>query len=148
MNMENTSMPLAVIDTSFMVAAIFSAFAEDENKTAADFLEEIIKQNGQLYVPQIFWYEFSNVLVSSSRPKKNGNAPKLSSDEIIQIETILADYPIYTDPQPDFTTRMRIREIAEKNNLSYYDASYYELALRYNIPLKSFDTQLMAVFNK
>lgn len=143
-----TTLPLAVIDTSFMVAAIFSAFSDDKNKSAVTFMEDIIKRNGQFYVPQVFWFEFSNVLVSASRPGKDGKPARLTSDEIIQIESILTDYPIYTDPQPDIPTRMRIREIAEKNNLSFYDASYYELALRYNIPLKSFDTDLMKAWNK
>lgn len=147
--MENKStLPLAVIDTSYMIAAIFSAFSDDENKSAATFLEEIIRQNGQFYVPQVFWFEFYNVLVTASRPGKNGKPPRLTADEIFQIETILADYPIYTDPQPDVATRMRIREIAEKNNLSFYDASYYELALRHNIPLKTFDSDLLAVYNR
>ena len=137
-----TTLPAAVIDTSFMVAAIFSAFSEDENKSAAALMEDIISRNGQFYVPQIFWFEFGNVLVSASRPGKNGQAPRLSSDEVLQIESILTEYPIYTDPQPDVATRMRIREIAEKNGLSFYDASYYELALRYDLPLKTFDTAL------
>lgn len=137
-----TTLPAAVIDTSFMVAAIFSAFSEDENKSAVAFLEDIISRNGQLYVPQVFWFEFGNVLVSASRPGKNGRPPRLSANEVLQIESILADYPIYTDPQPDIATRMRIRELAEKNNLSFYDASYYELALRHNLPLKTFDTAL------
>ncbi len=137
-----TTLPAAVIDTSFMVAAIFSAFSEDENKSAAAFMEDIISRNGQFYVPQIFWFEFGNVLISALRPGKNGKSARLTADEVLQIESILADYPIYTDSQPDIATRMRIREIAEKNNLSFYDASYYELSLRYNLPLKTFDTAL------
>ena len=141
--MDNkTTLPAAVIDTSFMVAAVFSAFSEDENKSAAAFMEDIISRNGQFYVPQIFWFEFGNVLVSASRPGKNGKPARLTADEVLQIESILADYPIYTDPQPDIATRMRIRELAEKNGLSFYDASYYELALRHNLPLKTFDEAL------
>lgn len=139
---KETMLPAAVIDTSYMVAAIFSSFSEDENKSAAAFLEDIINRNGQLYVPELFWFEFGNVLVSASRAGKNGRPPRLSADEVLQIESILADYPIYTDPQPDVATRMRIREIAEKNGLSFYDASYYELAMRYGLPLKTFDTAL------
>lgn len=143
-----TAFPAAVIDTSFMVAAIFSAFSEDENTSASAFMEDIIRQNGQFYVPEVFWFEFSNVLVSASRPGKNGNPPRLTPDEVLQIESILEDYPIYTDVQPDAATRMRIREIAEKHSLSFYDASYYELALRTGLPLKTFDDALLHAWNK
>lgn len=143
MEQFDSTFPVAVVDTSFMVAAIFSAFSEDENKTAVSFLEDLIQNNGQIYVPQLFWFEFYNVLVTASRPKKDGGAPRLTSEEIQMIETILSDYPIYTEPQPDLVTRMRIREIAEKNNLSFYDAAYYELALRTDVPLKTFDKALL-----
>ena len=50
--------------------------------------------------------------------------------------------PIYTDPLPDGEIRQRIFDLAEEHNLSYYDASYLELAHRYNLPLKTYDEQL------
>ena len=51
--------------------------------------------------------------------------------------------PVYTEPQADGEIRSRIFDLAEEYDLSYYDASYLELARRYNLPLKTYDNGLL-----
>ena len=54
--------------------------------------------------------------------------------------------PIFTDVLPDGEIRQRIYTIAQEHNLSYYDASYLELAHRYNLSLKTYDEDLVNAF--
>ncbi len=140
--------PAAVIDTSFFMAALFPVYTGDEQTTAMDFIADIVEDNGQLYVPQVFWFEVGNVLCTASREKKNGEPARLSAKQVLEIEQILKDLPIYTEPQPDTEIRSRIREFAMSYSLSYYDAAYLELALRHDLPLKTFDSQLQAAFEQ
>lgn len=58
------------------------------------------------------------------------------------IEQNIEKLPIYTAPQPNSEERLRIRALSAKENLTYYDAAYLELALRINLPLKTFDKAL------
>lgn len=135
--------PAVVVDTSFLVGAILSDIVGDESKEAAQFIEELISKNGQIVVPQIFWFEVGNVFLNATKQKKDGGSPRISTMQMLKIEQLLADLPVYTDLQPDFETRMRIREIAREFGLSYYDASYLELAQRKGLELKTFDRQLL-----
>ena len=50
-----------------------------------------------------------------------------------------------THPQSDFTAADRILSLSRENGLTYYDASYLELALRFHAPLKSCDTHLVGL---
>lgn len=138
--------PVAVIDTSFFISALFSQYAADETSDALSVISQIVENNGQLYVPQLFWYELGNVLCSAARPIKNGDSARLSSKQVLEVEQIVQDLPIYTDPQPDAETRSRIRDLAMDYELTYYDAAYLELALRKSIPLKTYDERLRKAF--
>ena len=55
----------------------------------------------------------------------------------------MAELPIVADPIPDLAVRIRIREIAADNKLSFYDAAFVELALRLQVPLQSFDKRVL-----
>lgn len=138
----NTILPAAVVDTSFFISAILNPYCSDEAAEAADFISDIIKNNGQLIVPQLFWFEIGNVLLNASKPHKNGIPGRISESQLTVIEQNIAKLPIYTAPQPNSEERLRIRTLATKENLTYYDATYLELALRMNLPLKTFDKKL------
>lgn len=88
------------------------------------------------------------MLLNAVKPKKDGAASRITKLQLLKIEHLIADLPIYTDLQPDFETRARIREIAEEFDLSYYDASYLELALRKDLVLKTFDKKLLEAYKK
>lgn len=141
-------LPVAVIDTSFLVGAILNNFVDDESKAAAIYIEDLISKNGQIVVPQIFWFEIGNVLLNAAKPKKDGREARISKIQLLKIEQLISELPIYTDLQPDLETRTRIREIAQEFDLSYYDASYLELAIRKDLTLKTFDKKLLEAITK
>lgn len=138
-----TEIPLCVIDNSFLISGILSAYCENESKNALSYIEEIISQNGQIYVPQLFWFEFGNVLLNAAKSKKSGEPARITQVQLVEIMQLVTKLPIYTDPQPDSQTIQRIMTYAQEYNLSFYDATYLELAKRYSIPLKTFDKQLI-----
>ena len=142
-SMIDADLPLCVFDNSYMVSALLSIYCDDEDTDALDYVEKIVNNNGQIYVPQLFWFEFWNVLVTSTKRKNNGNDPRINQIQYSEIIQLIAKLPIYTDPQPDSETLQRIMAYAQEYGLSFYDATYLELAKRYNIPLKTFDEDLL-----
>ena len=123
-----------VFDTS---AAMALFFQEDEGMQIENELKRLIEMNGQIFVPSLFWYETGNVLITAV------NRKRMTMDELRGIEADLADLPIVTDLLPDGAVRQRIRELAVEKKLTYYDASYVELAGRLQLPLKSFDKKVI-----
>lgn len=140
-NLED-SLPVAVIDTSYLASALLSDFTSDENLESRTFLQDLIQKNGQIIVPQLFWFEIGNVLLNASKPKKNGTPARITKVQTDAIFMSLAELPIYTDLQPDSEIRSRIFSIAQSENLTYYDATYLELARRKDVPLKTWDSDL------
>ena len=139
---ENTSsFPCFVVDTSFMAAYLLNGLCSDEFSDCIKDIEYILENNGQIYVPQLFWYEIYNVLLYKVRKNKTGQLGITKADAM-DIFYDLQKLPIYTEPQSDGEIRSRIFDLAEEYNLSYYDASYLELARRCNLPLKTYDEQL------
>lgn len=141
MEENNSEFPCIVCDCSFIIGFLLNGLCNDEFKGATQEIERIILNNGQLYVPQIFWYEVNNVLLYKSLPNSNGMA-KITASEVSEILYDLQQLPIYTDSQLSFDIQLKIRDLAQEYNLSFYDAAYLELARRYNLQLKTFDKKL------
>ncbi len=146
MKEENSSFPCFVADTSFMVSYVLNGYFDNEFFDSVKEIEYILMNNGQIYVPQLFWYEIENVLLYKTR-KNNAGQSMLSKMDVMDILYDLQQLPIYTDSQLDSQIRERIFNMAIENNLSYYDASYLELSRRYNLPLKTFDKNLIKAIN-
>ena len=127
-----------VLDTS---AAMALFLQEDEGKKLENDLKDLINMNGQIFVPSLFWYEAGNTLVTAFHRKR------ITMNEVRGIEIDLADLPIVTDSIPDANIRQRIRDIALEKHLTYYDAAYVELAKRFQLPLRSFDKQVIAAMS-
>lgn len=125
--------PGFVLDTS---AAMALFLQEEEGIQIEEILNDIINANGQIFVPSLFWFEVGNTLISAFKRKR------ITLEEIQGIEFDISKLPIVTDSLPDLAIRIRIREIANSKGLTYYDASYVELAKRLELPLKSFDKKI------
>ena len=138
---SNSVFPCFVCDCSFMIGFLLNGLCDDEFKEATKEIEQLILNNGQIYVPQIFWYEVNNILLYKSRPNSNGVA-KITASEASEILYDLQQLPIYTDSQLSFDIQLKTRDLALEHDLSFYDASYLELARRYNLQLKTFDKKL------
>jgi predicted nucleic acid-binding protein len=127
---------LIVLDAS---AALALVLAEDEGKEVAELIGDTIEMNGQIFVPGLFWYELGNGLVMAERTDRM--TPQAASAAVSKF-TLL---PIVTHRQDDFPAADRIMILARENELTYYDASYLELALRFEVPLKSYDTHITSL---
>ena len=142
MKAESTKrFPCFVADTSFLAAYLLNGICSDEFSDCVNDVDYVLQNNGQIYVPQLFWYEMGNVLLSKKRRKQKGE-PVLSRSDAMDIMYDLQFLPIYTEPQNDLQIRQRIFDLATDNNLSYYDASYLELSRRTGLPLKTYDADL------
>ena len=142
MKAESTNrFPCFVADTSFIAAYLLNGICRDEFSDCINDVEYVLQNNGQIYVPQLFWYEIGNVLLSKTRRKQKGE-PLLSRSDAMDIMYDLQFLPIYTEQQNDSQIRQRIFDLAADNNLSYYDASYLELSRRTGLPLKTYDADL------
>lgn len=142
MKAESTKrFPCFVADTSFLAAYLLNGICSDEFSDCVNDVDYVLQNNGQIYVPQLFWYEMGNVLLSKTRRKQKGE-PVLSRSDAMDIMYDLQFLPIYTESQNDLQIRQRIFDLATDNNLSYYDASYLELSRRKGLPLKTYDDAL------
>ena len=128
--------PLLVIDAS---AALALLLAEDEGRDTAELLQSIFAQNGQLYVPEIFWYEVCNGLLSAERQDRID--PYVTKAALAELGRM--PFVCYSNNEEPFLSGAV--ELARKHNLSFYDASYLELALRYRAQLKSYDSHLLSL---
>lgn len=135
--------PLYVFDNSYIASAFLSIYSDDENTEALDFIDNLVSQNGQIYVPQLFWFELGNVLLNAAKSKKGGEPARINQVQLVEIMQLIKKLPIYTDPQPDSDTMLRIMTYAQEYNISFYDATYLELSRRYNIPLKTYGKELL-----
>ena len=144
---ENNTFPCFVADTSFIISYVLNGYFDNEFSDCIKDIEYVLLNNGQIYVPHLFWYEVENVLLYKTKETEEGQIP-LSKSDVLDILYDLQQLPIYTDSLMDGQIRQRIYDLAEEYNLSYYDASYLELARRYSLPLKTYDTKLKAVLSQ
>ncbi len=144
---ENNTFPCFVADTSFIISYVLNGYFDNEFSDCIKDIEYVLLNNGQIYVPHLFWYEVENVLLYKTKKTEEGQSP-LSKSDVLDILYDLQQLPIYTDSLMDGQIRQRIYDLAEEYNLSYYDASYLELARRYSLPLKTYDTKLKDVISQ
>jgi len=122
-----------VADASFCGAWVL----EDEASEEADLLLQKI-ESGEvgLIVPSLWKYEMFNVLRSACR------RGRLDTTEALAAQTALERVPLAQVDFPDQAAGAQILTLAEKFNLSAYDASYLELADRFKVPLQTTDRSL------
>ena len=139
--MEERKIPAAVVDASFMAAYFLGLFTGKETSQeqgfskARDAISAIVSQNGQLFVPNIFFYEMGNILHTAVHKR-------ITKTEQHEIEYDLFELPLVFDENCDTTLMMRIQEFADAYSLSFYDAAYLELSERLQLPLLTFDSVL------
>lgn len=119
-----------VIDTSVMGAQ----FLPDEahSSLAQVLLKQLDTEN--LIVPRIFWYEIRNVLLKA---KRNGRIEQRDFEACL---TQLTDEFALSEDGENDTTKML--DLAQRHNLTVYDASYLETAIRHKAKLATFDKKL------
>ncbi|MEO1016980.1 MAG: type II toxin-antitoxin system VapC family toxin [Pseudomonadota bacterium] len=122
-----------VLDASVTMAWCF----EDEDSSEAwSVLDRL--QEDRAIVPSLWPLEVNNVLVQAERRQRitvNGTTEFLS---------FLSTYVIEIDRETESRTWTETLQLARQKQLSLYDASYLELALRHTLPLATLDRELVS----
>lgn len=120
-----------VLDCSVAVAWCI----EDEATSDTDALLEKIRDFGA-YVPQLWGYEFSNVMIQAN---KRG---RLTNTQLFTMFELMEDLSITIICETEFTAFKDIVALAQAENLTSYDAAYLALALAKKLPLATLDKAL------
>ena len=121
-----------VLDASIVVGWVVDEPAPRISLTALHLL-----QSGTTgVVPELWYYEISNALITAER--RGRATTQLVSSHLADIERLAA----FLEVAP--TTPSALVAAARQAGLTAYDAAYFELALRRNLPLATLDEKLRA----
>jgi predicted nucleic acid-binding protein len=120
-----------VLDCSITLAWVYS----DETTEPVRRVFELLRPSGA-WVPGLWRLEVANVLEMGVRRKRN--------DAAFRDATLadLAQLPIQVDAETDQHAWGATLHLAERHQLTLYDAAYLELALRRDLPLATLDEDL------
>ena len=127
-----------VIDCSFF-AALF--LPDEKSEIVSSFFKDLSK-NDTIIVPNLWWYEISNVL--SVSVKRN----RLSHKDTKNILNLFNNFEIITDKKSGPEYSADIFDLSQLYMLSAYDAAYLELSLRKEASLASLDNKLIKAAEK
>lgn len=125
-----------VLDSSITLAWVYS----DETTQTVIQVFDLLSQGGA-WVPGLWRLEVANVLEMSIRRKRhrrNFRDATLAD---------LAQLPIQVDLQIEQQAWTATLHLAERHQLTLYDAAYLEQALRRNLPLATLDEDLRRAAN-
>ena len=116
-----------VLDASVAGAWLFE---EQQNKSAIHLRNQAL--GTVAIIPQLFRYEISNLILNNT--SKNEGEAREAAFRFIESIPVLVDFktPMYLD----------LVELATEAQLAVYDAIYLELAIRYEVPLATYDKKL------
>jgi predicted nucleic acid-binding protein len=122
-----------VLDASVTLSWYF----EDEKLPAADAVLDRVGADGAI-TPSVWRLEVANGFLSAIRRKRIDAAFR---DSALQH---LGSLSIEIDPETDMHAWTVTSKLAERFNLTIYDAAYLELAQRRRLPLATIDEALRA----
>lgn len=122
-----------VLDNSIVMTWCF----RDESNPYADAILDKLTE-AEALVPAIWSLEVVNVLLAAERRQR------LRQTDSVRFLALLAQLPITTEPRPMAEKMGEILTLGRATNLSSYDASYLELAMRQGLPIATLDQKLLA----
>jgi predicted nucleic acid-binding protein len=122
-----------VIDNSVVLAWCF----DDERTPALMAVLDKVEAAGAV-APQLWPLEASNALLVAERRGRIG------ADDRTSLLRFLADLPIAIDSETAARAWVSTAALAQRHDLTAYDAAYLELALRLGLPLATRDRALIA----
>ena len=121
-----------VVDNSVVMSWCF----KDETNSYADaVLDRLTKVSA--IVPLIWPLEVVNVLLSAERQKR------ISKSTSMRFLTLLSQLPIFVEYERPDKMMKELLTLARTSNLSSYDASYLDLAMRKGVPIATLDKNLI-----
>jgi predicted nucleic acid-binding protein len=121
-----------IADSSVAIAWVVLSQSSPET----DRLLDDVKTGTSFVVPVLWMFEVANALLALRRRQR------IQRDKYDQALLVLADSRPLVDDEGASRALNAISNLAEKNELSVYDAVYLELALRKQLPLASRDSAL------
>jgi predicted nucleic acid-binding protein len=109
-------------------------FTDENDDYATAILDKL--PDLQAYVPNLWPLEVANALLVGERRKRTTPA------DAAHFLSILGTFPITVDHETVARAWVETMHLARAHNLSAYDASYLELAMRLGLPLASLDDKL------
>lgn len=122
-----------VMDCSLTVAWFF----EDETDAYAQAVEDSLP-SATAIVPTLWPMEVANALLMGERRKRATEA------KVTTFLGLLKSLPIALDDETTSRAWQESIHLARMHQLSVYDATYLELALRHGLPLATLDDRLKA----
>jgi len=123
-----------VIDAS---AAAPWVIPEERSPVSDRLYADVLASPGVFHAPALWLWETFNILLVSMRRRR-------VTPELFEAGQLLLDAcPIEFDPPPNAHRRAQVLRLAQVHRLTFYDASYLELALRLNGQLASADRALV-----
>ena len=120
-----------VIDSSVALSWCF----EDEATPETDALFDHVRDKGAV-VPGLWHLELGNVLLQAER------RGRIKAADVAVRLGLIAELPISVDQETTSRAWREIISIARSERLTTYDATYLELAVRYQLPLLTKDAEL------
>lgn len=121
-----------VIDNSVVMSWCFKDETNNYADTVLDRLTEAVA-----VVPSIWPLEVANVLLVAERQKRLGES------DSIRFITLLSQLPIVVEQERPEMMMKELLALARANNLSSYDVSYLDLAMRKGFPIATIDNELI-----
>jgi predicted nucleic acid-binding protein len=119
------------IDASFVASVILPDEATDRMTTLAKTLER-----DQTTAPALLQLEVTNILLMAQRRKR------INGTQLKQLSDAFERFPVTYQPVLTAQQRALVLSLAEKHNITAYDAAYLELAMRLGVTLASLDDPL------
>ncbi|HUU03245.1 MAG TPA: type II toxin-antitoxin system VapC family toxin [Myxococcota bacterium] len=114
----------------------------DEQSNAAEGLFSRLDKESKLWIPALWWYELSNALTMAQR------RGRLNDSDTLRLIELYRKLPLITDTLLGADAVFRFRVLAQRYNLSAYDAAYLELAQRRGVELATLDQDLKKAARK
>ncbi|OGD11700.1 MAG: DNA-binding protein [Candidatus Aminicenantes bacterium RBG_13_62_12] len=120
-----------VVDNSVVMAWCF----KDQANAYADSVLERLADT-VAYVPSVWPLEVVNVLLAAERKRS------MSQANSVRFISLVSELPIIVENDNFEKTMKELLGLARAHDLSSYDASYLELAMRKGLPLATLDDKL------
>ena len=129
-----------VLDNSVAMRWLLESEKNSDQEYALNILKSMKDYNA--LVPSLWHLEAVSVLLGAEKRFE------INLGEIERFISQLENLPIHTDPLTAHQAFSRTITLARAYNISSYDASYLELAMREGLPLASLDKKLVKAAKK
>ena len=126
-----------MVSQSFVLDASVTAawcFRNEANARSTALLESLRQR--QAVVPGLWHIESANMLLQAERRQR------ITEADCVALIEFVAALPVETDTGSESRAHRAILDLARRHNLTAYDATYLDVAMRRSLPLATRDRQL------